>query len=38
MVHGTRAAYVHGCHCDLCTAANRLYQRLYMKNWRNKKK
>jgi hypothetical protein len=26
-VHGTRASYKSGCRCDLCTVANRDYQR-----------
>ncbi len=27
--HGTRAAYLRGCRCDLCCSAGRAYQRAY---------
>jgi len=30
--HGTRTRYVHhGCRCEPCTEANRVYQRAYMR-------
>lgn len=34
--HGTRSAYVRGCHCLRCTIANRRYQRKYLAERRAK--
>lgn len=32
--HGTRSRYVQGCKCERCKAANRRYQRGYMRGRR----
>jgi len=32
-----RAMYVQGCRCEICTKANKEYQRAYMREWRQKK-
>ena len=33
-----RTGYVRGCRCAICVNGNKEYQRLYMKEWRNKKR
>lgn len=34
----SRAGYVTGCRCEVCTNANKEYQRAYMREWRQQKK